>query len=410
MEWLIKRETKRSMMDGAMANNPWLQEMPDPVTKATWDNYLMISPKYAAEKGITTGTVMQVKSGKYSVKVPAMVQPGTADKTVALAIGYGRKVAGKVAKGVGVNAYPFTVYKDGTYQSHGMSISIFKTDETRKIAQTQTHHSMEGRDIVRETTYDKYRVNPKSGNETKAKLVHIYPEHDKSGHQWAMAIDLNKCTGCSSCIVSCNAENNIPVVGKLEVGRRREMHWMRLDRYYAGDDNQPEVVHMPMLCQHCDNAPCENVCPVLATVQSSDGLNQQVYNRCVGTRYCANNCPYKVRRFNWFNYKHDDEVENMVLNPDVTVRTRGVMEKCTMCVQRIQHGKLEAKKQRKPLEDGAIKTACQQSCPSDAIIFGDKNDKNSKISEFLGDERNYVVLEELNVQPRVSYMTKVRNR
>lgn len=402
--------TKVSMKDGSLAGNPWLQEMPDPVTKATWDNYLMVSPSYAKDNGLTTGSVVKVSNKQTTVSVPVMVQPGMGKNTVALAVGYGRESVGKAGRGVGVNAYPFAYHKDGATHYSGATVTVTKTGEQRLISQTQTHHSMEGRDIVRETTYDKYKVNPKAGNERKAKLVHIYPEHDKTGHQWAMAIDLNKCTGCSACIVSCNAENNIPVVGKVEVGRRREMHWLRLDRYYAGNENQPEVVHMPMLCQHCDNAPCENVCPVLATVQSSDGLNQQVYNRCVGTRYCANNCPYKVRRFNWFTYEHEDKVENMVLNPDVTVRTRGVMEKCSMCVQRIQEGKLEAKKRRAPLEDGAIKTACQQSCPSDAIVFGDKNDKNSKIAQFLGDERNYVVLGELNVQPRVSYMTKVRNK
>lgn len=401
---------KGHILEGAMSNNPWLQELPDPVTKATWDNYLMVSPSYARNQELTTGSVVEVKSGNYSVKVPVMVQPGTAEGTFGLALGYGRKVAGKVAKEVGVNAYPFVKYRHGSYQFAGPSIEVRKTGEERLIAQTQTHHSMEGRDIVRETTFDKYQVNPNAGNEKKAKLVHIYPEHHKTGHQWAMAIDLNKCTGCSACIVACNAENNVPVVGKVEVGRRREMHWLRLDRYYAGSDHQPEVVHMPMLCQHCDNAPCENVCPVLATVQSSDGLNQQVYNRCVGTRYCANNCPYKVRRFNWFTYKHEDEIENMVLNPDVTVRTRGVMEKCTMCVQRIQQGKLEAKRERRPLLDGEIQTACQQTCPSDAIVFGDMNDKNSKIAQYLEDERKYNVLAELNVQPRVSYMTKVRNR
>jgi molybdopterin-containing oxidoreductase family iron-sulfur binding subunit len=230
------------------------------------------------------------------------------------------------------------------------------------------------------------------------------------GHQWAMAIDLNKCNGCSACVVSCNAENNIPVVGREEVLNRREMHWMRIDRYYKGPEDWPSVTFQPMTCQHCENAPCESVCPVLATVHSSDGMNQQVYNRCVGTRYCANNCPYKVRRFNWFDYPHTDPNENMVLNPDVAVRSRGVMEKCSMCIQRVQESKLNAKKEGRELRDGEIKLACQQSCSSNAIVFGDMNDPNSEISRVLKDQRNFTVLEELNVKPRLSYLTKVRNK
>jgi Fe-S-cluster-containing dehydrogenase component len=405
---------KNAIRNGAMANNPWLQEMPDPITKATWDNYVMVSPADAKKEGIKSGDVITLKAEGGEVTIPAIVQPGVANGTVAVAVGYGRKVAGKVGKNLGGNAFVFNRFVGGTFQNATSFGVVTKTGKHKGLAQTQTHHSMEGRDIVRETTYAEYKKNAKSGNEfpmkDKLSKVQIYPGHDKSGHQWAMAIDLNKCTGCSACIVSCNAENNIPVVGRKEVANRREMHWMRLDRYYKGDENQPEVMHMPMLCQHCDNAPCENVCPVMATVQSSDGLNQQVYNRCVGTRYCANNCPYKVRRFNWFNYPHDDEIENMVLNPDVSIRTRGIMEKCSMCIQRIQEGKLQAKKDRRSLKDGDIKVACQQSCPSDAIVFGDKNDKGSKIAEFLGDDRNYVVLQELNVQPRISYMTKIRNK
>lgn len=401
---------KYGIRDGSMADNPFLQELPDPITKATWDNYVMISPKDAAKLSIKSGDVVTLKVESGDVTIPAIVQPGVAVNTVAVAVGYGRKTSGKTAKNLGGNAYPFNSFTNGSFQNSTSFGVVTKTGKFKGLAQTQTHHSMEGRDIVRETTYADYKKNPKSGNTKKAKLFHIYPEHDKSGHQWAMAIDLNKCTGCSSCIISCNAENNIPVVGRQEVANRREMHWMRLDRYYKGDENEPEVMHMPMLCQHCENAPCENVCPVLATVHSSDGINQQVYNRCVGTRYCANNCPYKVRRFNWFNYPHEDKMANMALNPDVSVRSRGIMEKCSLCIQRIQESKLQAKRERRALRDGDIKVACQQSCPSDAIVFGDKNDKTSKIAQFLGDDRNYVVLEELNVQPRISYMTKVRNK
>ena len=402
---------KSTTKDGDMANNPWLQECPDPITKATWDNYAMVSPAYAKEKGIKSGDVVTVKSATHTVTIPAIVQPGTAKNTIAIAVGYGRKVAGKVAKNLGGNAFGFNSFVHGSIHNTTSFGSITKTGKFKGLAQTQTHHSMEGRDIVRETTFAEYAQNSKSGNEKKAKIVHIYPPHKKDGHQWAMTIDLTTCTGCSSCIISCNAENNVPVVGRQEVANRREMHWMRLDRYYKGDENQPEVMHMPMLCQHCENAPCENVCPVMATVHSSDGLNQQVYNRCVGTRYCANNCPYKVRRFNWFNYDRSDKLSNMVLNPDVSTRSRGIMEKCSMCIQRIQEGKLEAKRERRDLKDGDIKLACQQSCPAeDGIVFGDMNDKDSKISKHIGDDRNYAVLEELNVQPRVTYMTKIRNK
>ena len=397
----VQTYMKSAITDGEMANNPFLQELPDPVTKATWDNYVMVSPKYANEKSIKSGDMVTLKGKSHSVTIPAIVQPGTANNSFAVALGYGRKVAGKVAKNLGGNAFAF---------DNGEEVSLKKTGEFKGLAQTQTHHSMEGRDIIRETTYSEYLKDPKAGNHKKARLVNIYPEHKKDGHQWAMAIDLSQCTGCSACIVSCSTENNVPVVGRQEVANRREMHWLRIDRYYKGDENEPEVMNMPMLCQHCENAPCENVCPVLATVHSSDGINQQIYNRCVGTRYCANNCPYKVRRFNWFNYDRGDSMAKLALNPDISQRSRGVMEKCSFCIQRIQEGKLEAKKERRPLKDGDIQVACQQSCPGDGIVFGDMNDPKSKISEFLGSERNYTVLEELNVRPRVSYLTKVRNK
>ncbi len=397
----VETYIKSAIGDGNSSNNPFLQELPDPVTKATWDNYVMVSPKYAKAKSIKSGDMVTLKSKSHSVTIPAIVQPGTAENTFGVAVGYGRKIAGKVAKNLGGNAYLFTT---------GEEVSLTKTGEFKGLAQTQTHHSMEGRDIIRETTYSEFKNNPKSGNFKKAKLVNIYPEHKKDGHQWAMAIDLSQCTGCSACIISCSTENNVPVVGRQEVANRRDMHWLRLDRYYKGDENEPEVMNMPMLCQHCENAPCENVCPVLATVHSSDGINQQIYNRCVGTRYCANNCPYKVRRFNWFNYDRGDSMAKLALNPDISQRSRGVMEKCSFCIQRIQEGKLTAKRERRELKDGDIKVACQQSCPGDGIVFGDMNDPKSKISKFLESERNYTVLEELNVRPRVSYLTKVRNK
>ncbi len=405
---------KGAIGNGEMANNPWLQECPDGVTKATWGNYVQINPNFAKGKNLKTGDVVTLKSGAHTVELPVLVQAGLQGNTVAVALGYGRKVAGKVGKDLGENAYGFTSFRNGTFQYGDQTVSLTKTGRFEEVALTQTHHSMEGRDIVRETTNSEYISNPAAGNKAKMKLITMWDKQEFKGHKWGMVVDLNKCTGCSSCIVSCNAENNVSVVGKKEVAMRREMHWMRIDRYYKGDQDNPEVVHQPMNCQHCDNAPCETVCPVIATAQSSDGLNQQVYNRCVGTRYCANNCPYKVRRFNWFDYHKQDQAlddsQRMVLNPDVVVRTRGVMEKCSMCVQRIQAGKLQAKKEGRPLKDGDIKLACQQSCASDAIVFGDVNDPASRISKLLEHQRNYTVLEEINVKPAVSYLTKVRNK
>lgn len=394
---------KFAIGNGEMANNPLLHEMPDPITKATWDNYIMVSSLDAKEQGIKSGDVLKLEANGHQVTIPAVVQPGVAQGTVAVAVGYGRKISGKVGTGLGDNAYPFA--KKNVFGK------LAKTGAHRGLALSQTHQSMEGRDIVRETTKDEYKKDNAAGNKPKMHLAQIYPENEqlKSGHQWAMAIDLNTCTGCSTCVIACNTENNIPIVGRTEVHRRRDMHWMRIDRYYQGDEQQPETVHMPMLCQHCENAPCENVCPVLATVHSSDGMNQMIYNRCVGTRYCANNCPYKVRRFNWFNYDHSDEYARLALNPDVSVRSRGVMEKCSFCIQRIQEGKLKAKRERRELRPEDIETACQQSCPTNAIVFGDMNDENSPVAKALKDQRTYTVLEELNVKPRVNYMVKVRN-
>jgi molybdopterin-containing oxidoreductase family iron-sulfur binding subunit len=401
---------KVGLRSGKFAGNPWLQEMPDPITKATWDNYLQISPLFAKDKTLKNGDVVVVKTKRGEIKVPVLVQPGLDDKTVALALGYGRRVCGKGGKDVGVNAYPLMHFENGNYVDGIVVDDIQKTTEHHELGLTQTHHSMEGRDIVKEGTLAEYINDPSVGNKSNAKLVSMWSEHAKNGEQWAMLIDLNKCTGCSGCVISCSAENNVPVVGRQEVINRREMHWIRLDRYYKGDESNPEVVHQPVMCMHCENAPCETVCPVLATVHSSDGLNQQVYNRCVGTRYCANNCPYKVRRFNWFDYAHDDKYANMVLNPDIVVRSRGVMEKCSMCIQRIQEGKLQAKKEGRELKDGDIKLACQQSCPADAITFGDMNDKESEIAKKLKDPRYYRLLEELNVAPRVGFLTKIRNK
>lgn len=420
--------------DGKSANNPWLQELPDPVSKVTWDNYAAINPKFAEKLGIAELDLVEIKTDKYTVTLPVLLQPGQASGTVSVALGYGRTKAGKAGSEVGKNAYPFLSLVNATLQT-AVSASISKASGTYELAQTQTHHTIEGRNVVRETTLKNFLKDPTSGTgHAHVNKYDLWNEFETPGHNWVMAIDLNACTGCGACVVACNAENNIPVVGRDEVRRRREMHWIRIDRYYSindggnkvtkeGEINKLEnlddvsVIHQPMMCQHCDHAPCETVCPVLATVHSSEGLNQMAYNRCIGTRYCANNCPYKVRRFNWFNYWNDSRFDNymnneftqLVLNPDVTTRSRGVMEKCSMCVQRIQAGKLEAKLEKRKLKDGDVKVACQQTCPTNAIIFGDGNDPESEVAKALKSERTFYVLEEINVKPGVGYQTKVRN-
>lgn len=430
-----------NMRTGRTANNPWMQELPNPITKVTWENYISVPYAYAMEQGWEDGMTVTLGSGGASVIAPVVIQPGQANGTVALALGYGRDaIVGKVGAGVGVNAYPMVAVKGNNCSYHGSEASMSATGDKVDLAKTQTYigyeledkrEQIEGRIsdyIVKETTLGKYDENRASGNKRPSghHMMSLWDVHDKKGHHWAMAIDLNKCTGCGSCIVSCNAENNIPVVGKEEVLVRREMHWMRLDRYYKGDPGDQsgglETLHQPMMCQHCDNAPCETVCPVLATVHSDEGLNQQIYNRCIGTRYCANNCPYKVRRFNWFSYYWNDDfkdvnymqrekVGRLVLNPDVTVRARGVMEKCSMCVQRIQEKKLKAKTEMRLPRDGEIQTACQQSCPSDAIVFGDLNDSESAIYKlYRFNMRGYHALEDVKTLPSVLYMTKVRNK
>ena len=422
---------------GSQANNPWLQEFPEPVSKACWDNYATISQPTATKLNLKQGDVVEVNAKGYKVSLPVLVQPGQAQDTVAIAIGYGRTKAGKSADGVGVNAYPFLA-------AGALTATVSPTGETKDIAQTQTHQTVMARQaVVQETVLGDFVKDPLSGRYNPTVLtsegkknatdISLWNGHKYNNHAWGMVIDLNTCTGCSACVISCSAENNVPVVGRQEVINRREMHWMRIDRYYSSDaevedlkgleiaSDNPEVVFQPMLCQHCNNAPCETVCPVLATTHSTEGLNQMTYNRCIGTRYCANNCPYKVRRFNWFRYFQTDEFDfhfnndlgRMVINPDVTVRSRGVMEKCSMCVQRIQEGKLTAKKEKRRPVDGEIQVACAQSCPTNAITFGDMNDPASAISKLLEVEkegRAYHVIEEINVKPNISYLMKVRNK
>ena len=396
--------------DGSLANIPWLQELPDPVTKIVWDNYASVSLKTAEALKLKEGSVVELTVGSKKIEAPVHIQPGLHDGVVAIAVGYGRTHGGAVAKGVGFNAYELASVKNGAMIFSGQKVEIKKLSKSYDLVSPQGHHTMEGRQIVVEATLKDY-MKEKGANIHRHKTWSIWSGHAYNGHKWGMVIDLNTCTGCSACMVACQSENNVPVVGKKYVMQGREMHWIRIDRYYTGSPENASVVFQPMLCQHCDNAPCETVCPVMATMHSPEGLNEMIYNRCVGTRYCSNNCPYKVRRFNWFNYaKEIQQPRHMALNPEVTVRTRGVMEKCTFCVQRIKEGKNKAKLAGTPVKDGDIKTACQVACPSEAIVFGDLNDDSSQVAQlFKKDERAYAVLEEWGAAPSIRYMSKIRN-
>lgn len=506
--------TNASMGSGLQANNVWLHELPDPISKVCWDNYLAVSQTDATSLGYVQGDVVKIVApGIAKINLPVLIQPGQAQGTMAIALGYGREKAGNVTErlvgksttyihnptgvnaegkqAIGSNAYPFVNFLNGTVNYTATGVNLTKTGTTHPLAQTQTHQTIMGRAVVQEATLAEYKKSADAGryypvvhtskgaqkpnevdiwaapaSSTKAEyeenkkngVSEDVVTHDYPNHHWGLVIDLNSCIGCSACTVSCHVENNVPVVGKDEVLRKRDMHWLRIDRYYASQPemdayaneadrlkaksdakkagysalenpaDNPEVVFQPMMCQHCNHAPCETVCPVAATTHSTEGLNQMTYNRCIGTRYCANNCPYKVRRFNWFNYSDNavserefsavnvpanDDLGKMVLNPDVTVRARGTMEKCSMCVQRIQAGKLEAKTEGRKLKDGDVVTACASVCPTDAIIFGDMNDPKSRISIAMNEEnqeRNFQVLEEINVKPNVSYLTKIRNK
>jgi molybdopterin-containing oxidoreductase family iron-sulfur binding subunit len=400
--------------DGRHANNPWLQELPDPISKVTWGNYAALGPQLAEKLGLSEGDVVKLTAGQGSIEAPVFIQPGQESRTISLAMGHGRKQVGKVGRNVGVNVFPLTFTANGARQYSATNVRIEKTGRHEDVVSTQSHFSMEGRPIVLETTLEELS-HPEPEN--KEALPTLWADRLHGEHSWGLAIDMNACTGCSACVVACQAENNVPVVGKDQVRRNRIMHWIRIDSYYTGTEGDPRSVHQPMLCQHCQNAPCETVCPVLATTTSSDGLNQQVYNRCIGTRYCANNCPYKVRRFNWYNYTDNPDFDfnmasplgRMVLNPDVVVRSRGVMEKCSLCVQRIQLAKNMALQGMRNLAEGDIQTACQQSCPTQAIVFGDLKDPKSRVSQLRENRRHYHVLEELGVRPNVGYLKKIRN-
>ena len=407
-----------SLGTGMLANNPWLMELPDPISKHCWENLASISPGDATRMGISTGDVIKIDN---NISLPAFIQPGQADGTISIALGYGHTSSGPVCNGIGENMYRFVRDNSGNRIYNFWTAKVERTGENKQLALTQTYASMEGRPIVRRTQLSNYRRKPSSGNEMHEEFEKghgtLYPDIEYDGFHWGLAIDLNLCTGCNSCVIACQAENNIPVVGKEEVTKRRIMHWIKIDRYYSDDDNNPEVFFQPLPCQHCENAPCENVCPVSATNHSNEGLNQMAYNRCIGTKYCINNCPYKVRRFNWFRYTNNkefnfntaSELGKMVLNPDVTVRERGVVEKCSYCVQRIQEKKLQAKLENRPLRDQEIKTACMQACPAGAIVFGNLNDKKSKVAGLAADSGNYHLLEELHTLPSTSYLTKIRN-
>ena len=408
--------TTTGLKDGTLANVPWIQEFPDPVTKICWDNYICVSPVTSRQQALKEGQVIQLNMLRReelgSIRAPVHIQPGQADGVLALALGFGRERAGKVANHVGVNAYSLAHWnsKNQGPVFSSLPVKISPTSQMIPLANVQGHHSMEGRQIVVETTLKKYLQNP-GGAIHRHKMFSLWSSHQYPKHKWGMVIDLNSCTGCSACIVACQSENNIPTVGKDQVLQGREMHWIRVDRYYKGEPEKPEAVHQPVVCMHCDNAPCETVCPVLATVHSDEGTNDMIYNRCVGTRYCANNCPYKVRRFNWFNYtKKIQKNRDMALNPEVTVRSRGVMEKCTFCIHRVRSAQAKAKIEGRALKDGDVQTACQESCPTGAIVFGDLKDKNSKVSRLFHREDSYALLEELNAQPSVRYQVKVRNK
>lgn len=460
--WELVIYEKLGIRTGSMANNPWLQEMPDPITKVCWGNYVSIPQDLAAQWNIRNSegmtSLVRVQVDDQGFEIPVIIQPGQAKGTIGIALGYGRRKSGPVADGLGIDMFPFVRYEKGVLMfNHFEGINIEPTGKNFKLAQTQTHHTYMGREtVIQEAFLSEYQDDPMAGRyvptlhtsegEKHAEEISLWHEHQYNNHHWGMIIDLNSCVGCAACVVACQVENNVPVVGKDETLNRREMHWLRIDRYYSSDaeadDYQgmekaaenPEVIFQPMLCQQCNNAPCETVCPVAATTHSTEGLNQMAYNRCIGTRYCANNCPYKVRRFNWFKYHNNekfmdvnfamyDDLGKMVLNPDVTVRSRGVMEKCTFCVQRIQLGKLEARKQKRRVKDGEIVTACAKACPADAIMFGDMNDMESNIAKYLGLEpeegkirlkvnepRAYNVLAELNTRSNIYYLTKIRNK
>ena len=406
-----------SLHDGRFANDGWLQELPDPLTKLTWDNPALLSPKTAETLSLANGELVRLDYAGRSLELPVWILPGMADDVVALTLGYGRKRAGRVGSGVGFDTFTVRSSQASGFDS---DVKLTRLGRTYPLSATQDHGSMEGRPLVRESTVAELQSGKKEEArpgalgvfEEKPEHFSLWKEHTyDQGHQWGMTIDLNACIGCNACMTACQSENNVPVVGKIQVARQREMHWIRVDRYFSGEPSgNPEVVFQPVPCMQCEDAPCEQVCPVAATVHDKEGLNVMVYNRCIGTRYCSNNCPYKVRRFNFFNFTKDTpDILKLAMNPDVTVRARGVMEKCSYCTQRINRAKIDGKLAGRDLRDGDVKTACQQACPASAIEFGDIRDASSRVAKAKADPRNYALLEELNTKPRTTYLAKVRN-
>ena len=402
-----------NIWDGRFANSGWLQELPKPLTTLTWDNTAQLNAATAAKLNLKNGDVVELRLNGRKVEAPIWIVPGQPDDTVTVHFGYGRTRAGQVGNGTGFNAY---LLRDASTRWFGGGLEIRKTGQTYPLSETQNHHQMEGVDFVVNGTLAEFLKKPDFAHadpdeDPTKKRASLYPEFHYEGHKWGMSIDLNVCIGCNACTAACQAENNIPVVGKEEVGRGREMHWIRVDTYFEGDAENPALSFQPVPCMHCEKAPCEPVCPTGATQHSSEGLNEMIYNRCVGTRYCSNNCPYKVRRFNFLSYTDfsDKPTLKMAQNPDVTVRNRGVMEKCSYCVQRIEGAKVEAEKAGRALRRDEIVTACQQTCPTEAIVFGDLNDQNAQVAQLAQEPLNYGLLLELNTQPRTTYLARLKN-
>ena len=410
---LFRSKPDTSTWDGRYANNGWLQELPRPITKITWDNAVLISPLLAERLHVDNGDGVELRLGEKTVRGPVWITPGQAEQSVTVTLGYGRTRSGRVGLNTGFNSY---LVRTSAALGSSSGLAIHATGDRIKLAHTQGHFAMEGRDLVRVGTLDEYRKQPafaqaSAGKPDPKETLYDYSLPKTSeDYAWAMAIDLNMCIGCNACMVACQAENNIPVVGKEQVAKGREMHWIRVDRYYTGNLDAPKSYSQPVPCMHCENAPCEVVCPVGATLHDDEGLNQMVYNRCVGTRYCSNNCPYKVRRFNFLEYTKDIQGPlELLQNPDVNVRSRGVMEKCTYCVQRIQSAKITAEKEDRLVRDGEVVPACAQACPTRAIVFGNRKDKDSHVAKMQSEPRDYSLLAELNTRPRTTYQARLEN-
>jgi len=415
-DWTVLFRPDPTIHDGQYANNGWLQELPKPLSKLTWDNVTWINRSDAEKQGLSNGDCIRLSNGKREVVVPVWIMPGQAAMCITLFFGYGRRVGGRVATGTGVDVFPLRT-SDAMWEVSGVKLT--NANEQRQLATTQHHHLMEGRHLARSGTLMQLLDNPDYPEfvhppEAEVESSFYEPWDYSKGHRWGMTIDLTTCVGCMACTIACQAENNIPVVGKEEVARNREMHWIRVDTWYEGSADEPEqTLHQPVPCMHCEQAPCEVVCPVGATNHSGEGLNQMVYNRCVGTRYCSNNCPYKVRRFNFLDFSDNFLTApglELLPNPNVTVRERGVMEKCTYCVQRIESARIDAHRNDREIQEGDVVTACQSVCPAQAIRFGDLNDAKSAVRKTHDHPLNYGLLENLNTRPRTTYLAEVRNK